>query len=305
MEIPRYASLPVRMRLIPINRFFAETARRKRRVPGGFSFLFCSSSRSAARLRRFLRGLRLLDYLRHVFQQFLRVVDYAVLDRPSYSADAFDLPRLIVQPNRARAVQDLQIRDRVFGNDDQIGQFARTDYAELHRPSLLLREQFRAVEGRRADHFERMESRLLQQLQLAYIFETVGLEDEARIRAGGYATAAILELVHEGHPEPVVVLPFDLVLRRPVEPVGAMGFAAGLIEFPQRRQRVAVVPLGTHRAHQVAAGLVDGERRVDGEVEFDQLVHHLVPLLAARRRGLLPQSPGLAEAILFVVVVVI
>src|SRR6266508_67272 len=273
--------------------------------PGGFSFLFCSSRRSAACLWRFLRGLRLLDDLRHVFQQFLCVVDYAVLDRPSYSADAFDLPSLIVQPNRARAVQDLQIRDRVFGNDDQIGQFARSDNAELHRPSLLLREQLLAIEGRRSDHFERMEARLLQQLQLAYVFETVGLEDEARIRAGGHATAAILELVNEGHPEPVVVLPFDLVLRRPVEPVGSVGFAARLIEFPKRRQRVAVVPLGPHRAHQVAAGLVDGERRVDSEVELDKFVHHLVPLLAARRRGLFPQSPGLAEAVLLVVIVVI
>src|SRR5262245_46533171 len=109
------------------------------------SLLPSGGCRSAARLWRFLRGLRLLDDLRHVFQQFLCVVDYAVLDRPSYSADAFDLPRLIVQPNRARSVQDLQIRDRVFGDDDQIGQFARSDYAELHRPSLLCRDVFCSV----------------------------------------------------------------------------------------------------------------------------------------------------------------
>ena len=102
--------------------------------PGRFSFLFCGR-RSAARLRRFLRGLRLLDDLRHVFQQLLRVVDYAVLDRPFHSADSFDLTGLIVQPNRARAVQDLQIRDRVFGNDDQVGQFTRPDYANsIGRP---------------------------------------------------------------------------------------------------------------------------------------------------------------------------
>src|SRR5574341_21269 len=78
------------------------------------SLLFRSRSRSTAPgLRRFLRSLRFLDNLRYVFQQFLRVVNDAVFDRPLHSADAFGLPSLIVQSNRARAVQHFQIRHRV------------------------------------------------------------------------------------------------------------------------------------------------------------------------------------------------
>src|SRR5262249_42443595 len=77
-----------------------------------------------------------------------------------------------------------------------------------------------------------------------YVFEAVGLVNESEIRSGGHASAAIFEFIDEGHPELVIVLPFDLVLGRPVEPVRAVGFAAGLIELPERGQRVTVVPFG-------------------------------------------------------------
>src|SRR5439155_1042593 len=83
---------------------------------------------------------------------------------------------------------------------------------------------------------------LLQQLQLADVGESVQLKDETGVGAGGDAPAAILVVIQELHPDSIVVAPFDLVLRRPVVPVRAVGRAAGLIEPPQRRQRVAVVP---------------------------------------------------------------
>ena len=64
------------------------------------------------------------------------------------------------------------------------------------------------------------------------------------------------------------------------------------------------MPLGAHGPHQIAAGFVDGERGIDVELLRHQLVDDGVPLVAARRRGLLPEAAGLAKAIALVVVVV-
>ena len=149
-----------------------------------------------------------------------------------------------------------------------------------------------------------MESRFLQQLELANVIEAVQLEDESRIGAGGHVPAAILVVIDELHPNAVIVLPFHFVGSCPVEPVRAVRRAARLIKAPQRRQCVLVVPLGTHRAHEIATRFVDGEGRIDIEVQLDQLVDRRVPLLALRRCGLLPQPACLPEAVLLVVVVV-
>ena len=65
------------------------------------------------------------------------------------------------------------------------------------------------------------------------------------------------------------------------------------------------MPLRAHRSHEIAARFVDVERRIDIEVQLDQLIDDRVPLVAVGRGSLLPESAGFSEAILLVVVVVV
>ena len=120
-----------------------------------------------------------------------------------------------------------------------------------------------AVQRRRANHFERMEARLLQHLELVDVAEAVGLVDKPGVRSGRDAAAGVLEVVDERHPHLVEPLPLDLVFGGPVEPVGAVRVAVRLIEIPQRRQRVLVVPVGVAHAHHVAARRIDRHGRID------------------------------------------
>ena len=69
--------------------------------------------------------------------------------------------------------------------------------------------------------------------------------------------------------------------------------------------RIFIVPDGALLAHQIAAGLVNGQCRVDGEIQLDQLIAHGHPALAAGGCCLLPQTSGLTKAVLLVVVVVV
>ena len=153
-------------------------------------------------------------------------------------------------------------------------------------------DRFRAPHRRRADHLERMEARLLQQLQLADVIESVELEDEAGVGAGGDVPAAVFVIVQKAHPDAVVVLPLHLVGGRPVEPVRAVRGAARLVPAPQRRQRVAVMPFGAHGPHQIAAGFVDRQRRIDVEFLRHQLVDDGVPLLAAGSAACFQSRPA-------------
>ena len=134
---------------------------------------------------------------------------------------------------------------------------------------------------RRADDLERMEARLLQHLQFEDRAEAVGLVDEAGVRTDGDPAAAVLVLVQEPHPDAVEVLPGHLVRGRPVEPVRAVVQAAGGVELGQAGQRVVRVPVGVARPHHVAAGGVDRHRRVDEEVELQELLQQGVPAFAA------------------------
>src|SRR5690606_25667931 len=137
------------------------------------------------------------------------------------------------------------------------------------------------------------------------VVEAVELVDEAAVAARADAPAPVLVLVQETHPETEVLLPLDLVLRRPVEPVGAVRLAARLVELPERRNGVALMPVGVAGAHDVAVGLVDRERRIEHEAELEQLLHHRVPTVAAGLCGLLPQASRAREAMVLGVVVVI
>src|SRR4030095_322645 len=143
-----------------------------------------------------------------------------------------------------------------------------------------------------------MKAGLTHQLQLLDRAEAVQLVDEAGIRADRDAAAAILVIVHERHPQLIVLAPGDFVLAAPVEEEAAVVVAIRRVEIPQLRQRVLVVPIRAPRAHQIARGEINRERRIEREVQRDELLYHGVILLAAARRRLLPQPAGLAEAIL-------
>ena len=105
-------------------------------------------------------------------------------------------------------------------------------------------------------------------------------------RAGADPPAAVLVLVDERHPEPVILLPLDLVLGRPAIPVGAVAAALRLEILPHRLPGVFLVPIGLPRPHQVAVGVVDREGRHEGEAELEERLQHLVPLRRAGLRGL-------------------
>ena len=150
-----------------------------------------------------------------------------------------------------------------------------------------------------------MEARLAQQLELTDVVEAVELVDEARVRSGGDDSASVLVVVQEMHPLPVELPPVVLVLAGPVEPVGPVSPAAGLVEVLLRRERVLLVEVRLAGAHDVAAGFVDGHRRVEPEAQLQELIDQLLPLLASGLCGLEPEAPHVAEAVLLVVVVVV
>ena len=126
------------------------------------------------------------------------------------------------EPDGARAVEHRQVLQRILLDHHEVGELARLDRADL----LVHSQRLAPLQRGGADHLERMEPGLAQQLQLADVGEAVELVDEAAVGAHGHPAATVLVLVDEGHPEPVVVLPVDLVLGRPVVPVGAVRRAA-------------------------------------------------------------------------------
>ena len=67
-----------------------------------------------------------------------------------------------------------------------------------------------------------MEAGFLDQLHFVDVAEAVGVVDEGGIRAGGDAAAHLLVIVQQAEPDLVEVAPGDLVVERPVIPVGAV-----------------------------------------------------------------------------------
>ena len=250
-------------------------------------------------------GLGARDHGRDVGEQLPGVVDDAVLDRVLHAADALGLAGAVVQAQRARAVEHLEVLERVLVGDHEIGEQPGTDDAHVDRQSARLVEALGAVQRRGADHLERVEAGLLEQLELLDVAEAVELVDVARVRAGGDAPALVLEVVHERHPDAVEVAPVDLVLGRPVEPVRAVRVPARLEELHQRRKRIRGMPVGIARPHQVAARGVDRHRRIEEDPARDELVDEVVPRLAAARVDLVPELGDLGEAVRLVVVVVV
>ena len=78
-----------------------------------------------------------------------------------------------------------------------------------------------------------MEPGLLQQLHLLDRGEAPEAVDERRVATHGDPSTHVLVVVEERHPDPVEVLPCDLVGRRPVEPVRAVAFSTRLVEVPE------------------------------------------------------------------------
>ena len=114
-----------------------------------------------------------------------------------------------------------------------------------------------------------------------------------------------LVVVDERHPEPVILLPLDLVGGRPAVPVGTMPAALGREIVPHRLPGVVLVPVGLARAHQVPVGVVDGEGRHEGEADLEESFQHLVPPGRTRLGALSKHLAGHGEAEIFVVVIVV
>src|SRR5438445_13540888 len=173
-----------------------------------------------SRLRQYRNpAARLLvrDHLAHLGEQLLGVEHDAVLDRVLHAADAMRLA-VLSKSDMAGAIQDLEIGERIFFEYDEIGELARFDRTQ----ALVLAERLRAVQRGRADHLERMEASLAQQFQFLNRAETGELKDEAGIRTDRHAPAAVLVVVDEVHPAPIVGAPGDLVLAAPVEEEAAV-----------------------------------------------------------------------------------
>ena len=137
------------------------------------------------------------------------------------------------------------------------------------------------------------------------VAEAVEIVDIARIGTDRDLAAAVLVLVDEAHPQAEVVLPLNLVFERPVKPVRSVRVTVRAIEIPELGHRVLVMPRGAAHAHKIATGEIGCEGRRDAEVAREQGLHNLIPFIAAGLRGLLPQSPGLGEAMLLVLVHVV
>ena len=152
----------------------------------------------------------------------------------------------------------------------------------------------RAVDRRGLDHLERREARLLQHLQLLDVGEAPGLVDIAGVRADRDPPAHILVIVHQPHERPVEAPPGDLVGGRPVPEIGAVIDPARLEEALQRRQGVALVPVGVARPHHVAPGRIDVEGRVEGDAALAAGARdrRAIPARPARRSGRRAGPPG-------------
>ena len=104
---------------------------------------------------------------------------------------------LVVQPERAGAVEDLEVLERVLLDHDQVGEESGADDAELDRRALGLVQRLGAVQGRGPHDLERVEAGLLQQLELLDVAEAVELVDEPGVRSRGDSAARVLEVVEE------------------------------------------------------------------------------------------------------------
>src|SRR5204863_2993646 len=113
---------------------------------------------------------------------------------------------------------------RILIDEHEIGELARA-----HDANVISPERLGAPHRRRTNHFERMKSRFLKQLELAGVVEAVEFEDESRIAAGGDATAAILVVIDELHPDSIIVFPLDLVCRLLIEKKNTLRGAPRLI----------------------------------------------------------------------------
>src|SRR5262245_35701545 len=249
-------------------------------------------------------------HLFHFPHQRRYVIRDAILDRPLDAAAVCVLGlvapadrrvigrRLAVEQHDISAVraQQLQVLERVAVDDEEIGDEA---FAYLAEP-IFHADQLGAVPGRVLNHFERLESGFLVQLELPRDAEAVHRVDVPGIVSGRDQAALPPELAHRVHPDAVLLFPPRLLRARPAEEVGAVVFDGALEVLLHRRVEVVADPRLVLRAHQVAAGLVDRERRIPRDVSLHHPLDHLVQL---RRVGLRVQLAGAAEAVDFVRVV--
>src|SRR4051794_27459681 len=169
------------------------------------------------------------DHLLDLAHQRRHVIRDAVLDRPLDAAAVRRL-HLVVRAERrivrrrapveqhhvgAVRIQQLEVLERVAVDYQQVGDEAFADLAD----AVFHPEQLRAVPGRVLDDLERVEPRLLVQLQLARDAEAVHRIDVAGIVSGGDEPALARELQHRVHPDAILSLPLRFLRRGPADEV--------------------------------------------------------------------------------------
>ena len=228
----------------------------------------------------------------------------AVLDRPLDAAAVGVLGlvapagrrvvgrRLAVEQHDIGAVrvQQLEVLERVAVDDEEIGDEAFAHFAE----PIFHADQLRAVPRRVLDHLERLESGFLVQLEFPRDAEAVHRVDVPGIVSSRNQAALSPELAHRIHPDTVLLFPARLLRARPAEEVRSVVLDRAFEVLLHRRVEVVAEPRLVLRPHQVAAGLVDRERRIPRDVALHHPVDDLVQL---RRVGLRVQLAGAPEAV--------
>jgi len=175
----------------------------------------------------------------------------------------------------AMAVQYFEVRQWVFRYDDHIGFFARDQTAKI----FIQAKCHGTVQRRGLNDFQRVKAGFAQQFQFLNEREAINFVDVTGIRTGGDTAAMIFVVIEELHPEPVVFAPGNFLFGGPVKPERAMRIAVGFKKLSEHRHGVFRVPGRVALRFGIAGRFIDGQRRVDGEIETDQFIAHRVPFV--------------------------
>ena len=198
----------------------------------------------------------------------------------------------------ATRVEHFDVFEWIAIDDDEIGEPARTNASEL----VFLPQDARVVAGAVLDDLERIEPCLLVQFHLADEAVAVHLVDKSRIVATADRAAHALEVPERAHPDTIVLFPVHFVGGAPSDEVRSVIRRIRLEVVGERRMQIVTKPWLRLRTLEVAACLVDVERRHPGDAGADHRHQHGIQQFRIR---LAPEAPGPTEAIRLVQIVVV